>query len=77
MRSESEEDMDEVQDTVEADGELQIITEVWVEPEWGTVINSTPERKHFDGLMGKELAQAVSTSHEWSHRNSDVTLDSL
>ena len=47
-------------ETTEADGELQIITECWIEPQYGTVVNSTPEREHFDGLHFHQLAHAVS-----------------
>ena len=54
----SEDEHDE--ETTEADGELQLITEVWVEPQYGMAINSTPERKHFDGLDFVQLAHAVS-----------------
>ncbi len=61
MYSLSEDDLDVGMDTVEADGELQIITEMWVEPQFGMVVNSTPERKHLDGLDYRQLALAVST----------------
>ena len=50
----------EEMETTEADGELQIITECWVEPQCGVIVNSTPERQHFDGLNYIQLAQAVS-----------------
>lgn len=56
----SEEDMDEM-DTTEADGEVQIVTECWVEPQFGVCINNTPERLHFERLTSVELAKAVST----------------
>lgn len=57
----SEEEIDEM-DTTEADGELQIITECWVEPQYGKIINSTPERKYFDGQTYKDLGQVVSNT---------------
>ncbi|XP_041357997.1 KICSTOR complex protein SZT2-like isoform X2 [Gigantopelta aegis] len=53
----SEDDMDEME-TTEADGELQIVTECWVEPQFGVSLNNTPERKHLDGLNYKEIAKA-------------------
>ena len=56
----SEEDMDEME-TTEADGEVQIVTECWVEPQFGICINNTPERLHFETLNSVELAKAVST----------------
>lgn len=56
----SSQDEDLHEDTTEADGELQIITECWVEPQYGEIVNSSPQRKHFDGLTYKELPDAVS-----------------
>lgn len=53
----SEEDMDEME-TAEADGEVQIVTECWIEPQFGVCIKNTPERLHFDGLTRTELAKA-------------------
>lgn len=53
-------DEDGPEDTTEADGELQIITECWVEPQYGEIVNSSPQRKHFDGLAYTELPDAVS-----------------
>ena len=44
----------------EADGELQIVTECWVEPQYGISVNNPIERKHFDGLAYKEIASSVS-----------------
>jgi len=70
----SEEDGEELDGAV-GDGELQIITECWVEPQCGVVVNSTPERKHFDGLSYKEVAQTVSTHviFKWSYTESMLT----
>jgi hypothetical protein len=47
----------------EADGDLQIVTECWIEPQYGVVINSSPERQHWEGLTYKQIARAVSTHH--------------
>ena len=58
----SEDDMDELE-TTEADGELQIVTECWIEPQYGEAINNTPERKHWDGLTYTEIARTVSLTH--------------
>lgn len=55
--SEDEIDMYEL---TEADGDLQIVTECWVEPQYGVVVNSTPERQHWEGLTYKQIARAVS-----------------
>ena len=55
-------------ETAEADGELQVITECWVEPQWGVVVNSTPERKYFDGLSYQEVAQTVSASNRGRYK---------
>ncbi|XP_025109017.1 KICSTOR complex protein SZT2-like isoform X3 [Pomacea canaliculata] len=53
----SEEDTDEME-TTEADGEVQIVTECWIEPQFGVCVNNTPERLHFEGLTATELAKA-------------------
>ncbi|KAL8610619.1 hypothetical protein ACOMHN_006338 [Nucella lapillus] len=52
----SEEDMDEME-TTEADRESQIVTECWVEPQFGVCINNTPERLHFQNLNCHELSR--------------------
>lgn len=41
----------------EADGELQLITECWVEPQYGKI--SSSELKHLNGLSYKEISQAI------------------
>ncbi|XP_076462664.1 KICSTOR complex protein SZT2-like isoform X2 [Babylonia areolata] len=53
----SEEDMDEME-TTEDDREIQIVTECWVEPQFGVCINNTPERLHFEHLNCVELSRA-------------------
>ncbi|CAM1294269.1 Uncharacterised protein r2_g361 [Pycnogonum litorale] len=57
--SQSDDDGDDM-DAVEADGELQIVTECWVEPQFGFVTNSTPERKYLEGLTYQQIPSAVS-----------------
>ena len=44
----------------ENDGELQIITECWIEPQHGVVVNSPPERDYMEGLPYHKLADVVS-----------------
>ncbi|KAL3869893.1 hypothetical protein ACJMK2_042520, partial [Sinanodonta woodiana] len=51
-------DLDEME-TTEADGELQIVTECWVEPQDGVSINNSPERQQFDGANFKQISQVL------------------
>ncbi|XP_050400458.2 KICSTOR complex protein SZT2 [Patella vulgata] len=53
----SEDDIEEME-TTEADFELQIVTECWVEPQYGVCVNNTPECKHLDGLKADQMAKA-------------------
>ncbi|XP_077980912.1 KICSTOR complex protein SZT2-like isoform X2 [Glandiceps talaboti] len=46
-------------DTPEADGELQMVTECWIEPQSGIVFNSPEERNYLENLSFKQVAQAV------------------
>ena len=39
----------EVDDEAGESGEFVVVTEVWTEPQYGFVANSTPERRHYDG----------------------------
>lgn len=48
-------------DSVEADGELQVVTECWVEPQNGAVTTPSPHASHFHNCNYRQLAQAVST----------------
>ena len=59
----------DAEESTEADAELQIVTEVWVEPQYGQIANSAPERRHFDGISYQQLPQAVSHS---SHSHSSL-----
>jgi hypothetical protein len=45
----------------EGDGELQIITECWIEPQHGLVVNCPPERDYMELLPYHKLADVVST----------------
>ena len=55
----SDEEGDEMEPT-EADGELQIVTECWIEPQNGISVNNTAEREQFQGLTCYEMANTVS-----------------
>ena len=50
----------DTEDDEMANGEFQIITECWIEPQLGTVVNSTPERGHLEGMDYMQLAKGVS-----------------
>ncbi|XP_065351660.1 KICSTOR complex protein SZT2-like isoform X3 [Cloeon dipterum] len=55
----SDEECTEEVDPTEPEGELQIITEVWIEPQYGHVIKSPPERAYMDGLSYDQLADEL------------------
>ncbi|XP_078582766.1 KICSTOR complex protein SZT2-like isoform X1 [Branchiostoma floridae x Branchiostoma japonicum] len=50
---------DDELETTEADGELQIIVECWIEPQCGVVINSPAQQRHLDGLEYQDIPQAL------------------
>ncbi|KAK3091384.1 hypothetical protein FSP39_019468 [Pinctada imbricata] len=54
--STSEDDLDEYE-TTEADGELQLVTECWIEPQYGVSTNNSPERRQWNGLDYKGIAR--------------------
>ncbi|ELT88146.1 hypothetical protein CAPTEDRAFT_195376 [Capitella teleta] len=61
----SEEDP-EFMDAEHAEGELQIITECWVEPQSGVVSDNPPERSFLDGLHFSNIPQATDRcSLQW------------
>lgn len=41
------------------DVELNLVTECWVEPQSGTVMNCMDQHRHFQGLKYQEIPQAV------------------
>ena len=49
-----------IEASAESDAELQIVTECWLEPQYGQIINSPAQRKHYDGITYQQLPQAVS-----------------
>ncbi|GAB1605816.1 Hypothetical predicted protein [Argonauta hians] len=53
----SEDEMEECE-LAESDGELQIVTECWVEPQHGLSVNNPQERKHLNGLTYQEIASS-------------------
>jgi len=55
----SDEECTEEVEPNEPDGELQIITECWIEPQYGHIIESPPERAYMDGLSYDQLADEV------------------
>ncbi|GFS07662.1 protein SZT2 [Elysia marginata] len=57
----SEDDQGDAGGLTEADAEVQIVTECWLEPQYGICCNNTPERQHFNGLNYMDIAKAVST----------------
>ncbi|XP_014668477.1 PREDICTED: protein SZT2-like [Priapulus caudatus] len=61
----SEDDLEMELEGAETDGELQIITECWIEPQDGVVCCSPEERQHFIGCTYKQLAkQLFPIDHE-------------
>ncbi|CAG2123191.1 unnamed protein product [Medioppia subpectinata] len=51
---------DEELELTEDDGELQLITECWVEPQNGVSYDCNNRSKFLEGLDYKEISQAVS-----------------
>lgn len=41
------------------DAELNLVTECWVEPQNGFVMNCTEQHRYFQGLKYQEVPQAV------------------
>jgi len=50
---------DEELESAEDDGELQLITECWVEPQNGISLGCDPRNKFLEGLNYKEVSEAV------------------
>ncbi|XP_038066587.1 KICSTOR complex protein SZT2-like [Patiria miniata] len=47
------------QDTAEADGRLQLVTECWVEPQSGTAFDVPSEREYFQNCSYKDVPQVL------------------
>ncbi|XP_078662696.1 KICSTOR complex protein SZT2-like [Branchiostoma floridae x Branchiostoma belcheri] len=50
---------DDELETTEADGELQIVVECWIEPQCGVVIDSPASQRHLEGLEYQDIPQAL------------------
>jgi hypothetical protein len=61
----SDEEGNDDSELPDSEGELQIITECWIEPQHGRVINSPPERYYMEGLSYDQLADEVSTQFSY------------
>ena len=61
--SDSLSDEEEEMEGTEEDGELQIVTECWVEPQHGTCSNNPIERQSFEGLPCRQIPFTVSNRH--------------
>lgn len=56
----TDDDNDTEVEAVDMDTELNLVTECWVEPQSGTVMNCMDQYRHFQGLKYQEVPQAVS-----------------
>lgn len=48
------------------DTELNLVTECWVEPQSGTVMNCMDQHRYFQGLKYQEIPQAVCITNTYS-----------
>lgn len=55
----TDDDNDTEVEAVDMDTELNLVTECWVEPQSGTVMNCMDQHRHFQGLKYQEIPQAV------------------
>ncbi|XP_029355137.1 KICSTOR complex protein SZT2 isoform X2 [Echeneis naucrates] len=55
----TDDDNDTEVEAVDMDAELNLVTECWVEPQSGTVMNCTEQHRHFQGLTYNEIPQAI------------------
>uniref|UniRef100_A0A3Q3A3B7 SZT2 subunit of KICSTOR complex n=1 Tax=Kryptolebias marmoratus TaxID=37003 RepID=A0A3Q3A3B7_KRYMA len=55
----TDDDNDTEVEAVDVDTELNLVTECWVEPQSGTVMNCMDQHRHFQGLKYQELPQAI------------------
>ncbi|XP_068600053.1 KICSTOR complex protein SZT2 [Brachionichthys hirsutus] len=55
----TDDDNDTEVEAVDVDAELNLVTECWVEPQCGTVINCMDQHRHFQGLTYQEIPQAI------------------
>lgn len=55
----TDDDNDTEVEAVDVDTELNLVTECWVEPQSGLVMNCPEQRRYFQGLKYQEIPQAV------------------
>ncbi|XP_060887465.1 KICSTOR complex protein SZT2 [Labrus mixtus] len=55
----TDDDNDTEVEAVDVDTELNLVTECWVEPQSGTVMNCMEQHRHFKGLKYQEIPQAI------------------
>ncbi|XP_026179162.1 KICSTOR complex protein SZT2 isoform X4 [Mastacembelus armatus] len=55
----TDDDNDTEVEAVEVDTELNLVTECWVEPQSGTVMNCMDQHRYFRGLKYQEIPQAI------------------
>lgn len=55
----TDDDNDTEVEAVDVDTELNLVTECWVEPQSGFVMNCTEQHRYFQGLKYQEIPQAV------------------
>uniref|UniRef100_A0A671X8H5 SZT2 subunit of KICSTOR complex n=1 Tax=Sparus aurata TaxID=8175 RepID=A0A671X8H5_SPAAU len=55
----TDDDNDTEVEAVDVDVELNLVTECWVEPQSGTVMNCMDQHRHFQGLKYQEIPQAI------------------
>lgn len=58
----TDDDNDTEVEAVDVDTELNLVTECWVEPQCGTVMNCMDQHRYFQGLKYQEIPQAVRSS---------------
>uniref|UniRef100_A0A8D3B9F7 SZT2 subunit of KICSTOR complex n=1 Tax=Scophthalmus maximus TaxID=52904 RepID=A0A8D3B9F7_SCOMX len=62
----TDDDNDTEVEAVDMDTELNLVTECWVEPQSGTVMNCLDQHRHFQGLSYQEIPQAVCITSLYS-----------
>ncbi|XP_075935279.1 KICSTOR complex protein SZT2 isoform X5 [Anarhichas minor] len=55
----TDDDNDTEVEAVDVDTELNLVTECWVEPQSGIVMNCMDQHRHFQGLKYQEIPQAI------------------
>ncbi|KAM7388831.1 hypothetical protein PAMP_024978 [Pampus punctatissimus] len=55
----TDDDNDTEVEAIDVDTELNLVTECWVEPQSGTVMNCMDQHRHFQGLKYQEIPQAI------------------